>query len=208
MALCVGVEAPFDPLEPTEQQPKRGPKALNPMTVSNAKVSGKSVHCGKNLLNCDQGWDAGKSQTQHQTRGEQRRSFDMKNFQIDVAPTTSKMSLPIAVKLHLPVTKNTHLLTNIPQRFGRESVEGETTSTANKPQRFGRSWEAMPTCAGCVGESRNPKARQNQRNLLCWRLLRTLARAKLWKTGLHWFGEFESNLEEMETEIKRLQDVM
>ncbi|XP_077364346.1 pro-FMRFamide-related neuropeptide VF isoform X2 [Festucalex cinctus] len=148
-------------------------------------------------------------QTQHQTKSELLRSLDLLHLKTNTALTTSKMSLPAIVKLHPPDEKRLHLLTNMPQRFGRESVSDDLKSTPNKPQRFGRSWEAIPKCAECIGEIQNLEARQRKRrNIPCWRLHPTLARAKLWKMDLHWFEEFNFSLDEMKTQIKRLQEIM
>uniref|UniRef100_A0A3Q2YIX3 Uncharacterized protein n=1 Tax=Hippocampus comes TaxID=109280 RepID=A0A3Q2YIX3_HIPCM len=149
-------------------------------TASIPKVSRKSSCCGKNPQRCNQRWHTGRMQTHNQKKSEALRSLDLEHFKIDVVPTTSETSLPAAVGPHPPDAKPLHLLKNMPQRFGRQSVPDDAKSTPNKPQRFGRSWEVIPKCAKCVGEILNPEACQRwTRNNLCWRLLRTLSRENL-----------------------------
>lgn len=78
----------------------------------------------------------------------------MESFNIQVIPTTSKVSHPIIVRLHPPTAKPVHMLINMPMRFGRDSVTGDDqtpNSNPNMPQRFGRSGKGIQLCAECPG---------------------------------------------------------
>ncbi|XP_061682278.1 pro-FMRFamide-related neuropeptide VF [Syngnathoides biaculeatus] len=148
--------------------------------VSVPEVGGKSVRCGGDLQSCGRGWDAVRMQMQHEKENEMRRSLDPEHFKREASPTTSRTSLSAPVELHPPAAKPLHLLTSMLLRSGRESDPGDYKSLPNKPQRFGRSWEGIHKCAECVRGLQNTEAPQGQRiNILCWRLLQTLARAKL-----------------------------
>ncbi|XP_057683539.1 pro-FMRFamide-related neuropeptide VF, partial [Corythoichthys intestinalis] len=105
---------------------------LDVATLSDPKVRGKLIHCGKDAQTCDRGWHIGRKQTQHQTKIEMHRSLDLDNFKIHAIPTTSKISFPSMVKLQLPSTLSPHRMANMPLRFGRDG-----DNAPNKPQRFG-----------------------------------------------------------------------
>lgn len=120
------------------------------------------------------------------------RSLDLESFNIHVAPTTSKFSLPTIVRFYPPTVKPLHQHANMPLRFGRQSHpsdERTPNSSPNLPQRFGRSWVAIRVCAECPSIRRVPNqvlSQRFERNSPYWKLLRTVAIEQLLNTGLHW----------------------
>ncbi|KAK2887403.1 hypothetical protein QQF64_013470 [Cirrhinus molitorella] len=89
------------------------------------------------------------------------RSLEIKDFTLNVAPTSGRVSSPTILRLHPIVTKPTHLHANLPLRFGREtqmtSRERASKSNINLPQRFGRS------CTMCARSVNGPSATLPQR---------------------------------------------
>uniref|UniRef100_A0A668A848 Uncharacterized protein n=1 Tax=Myripristis murdjan TaxID=586833 RepID=A0A668A848_9TELE len=126
-----------------------------------------------------------------------RRSLDFENFNIHVAPTSSKISLPTMVRLYPPTAKPLHMHANLPLRFGREYDSDDDRlpkSSPNLPQRFGRSWEVIRMCAECpdVEESSLPTLPQRfGRSSLSWSLFRTLASD--WPLNTDWYSSSEEN---------------
>uniref|UniRef100_A0A3Q3VK45 RFamide-related peptide n=1 Tax=Mola mola TaxID=94237 RepID=A0A3Q3VK45_MOLML len=105
-------------------------------------------------LSGDNGRQDIRNQLHQQTKNKIHRSLDMESFNIQVIPTTSKVSHPIIVRLHPPTAKPVHMLINMPMRFGRDSVTGDDqtpNSNPNMPQRFGRSGKGIQLCAECPG---------------------------------------------------------
>lgn len=127
-----------------------------------------------------------------QTKNKIHRSLDLESFNIHVAPTTSKFSLPTIVRFYPPTVKPLHQHANMPLRFGRQSHpsdERTPNSSPNLPQRFGRSWVAIRVCAECPSIRRAPNqvlSQRFERNSPYWKLLRTVAIEQLLNTGLHW----------------------
>ncbi|XP_029918830.1 pro-FMRFamide-related neuropeptide VF [Myripristis murdjan] len=132
-----------------------------------------------------------RRQPHQQTSNGIRRSLDFENFNIHVAPTSSKISLPTMVRLYPPTAKPLHMHANLPLRFGREYDSDDDRlpkSSPNLPQRFGRSWEVIRMCAECpdVEESSLPTLPQRfGRSSLSWSLFRTLASD--WPLNTDWY---------------------
>ncbi|XP_070703126.1 pro-FMRFamide-related neuropeptide VF [Pempheris klunzingeri] len=185
---------------------------LGGAATSDSQAYGKSVDSDKILLRSDDGRHTVRKQLHQQSKGEIRRSLDLKSFNIHVSPTTSKISLPSIIRLYPPTAKPLHMHANMPMRFGRESFSGDDrapNSTPNMPQRFGRSWELTQMCAQCPGVREAPNPEQPQRSgrkSLYWSLLRTLASAQLLNTGWHWAEDFDltNSSGELEMQEKNL----
>ncbi|XP_041811878.1 pro-FMRFamide-related neuropeptide VF [Chelmon rostratus] len=179
---------------------------LGGAAASDLQVYGKSVHSDNTLSRGDGGRTARK-QPHLQTKGEIRRSLDLGSFNVQVTPTTSKISQPAIVKLYPPTAKPLHLHANMPMRFGRENNPGDDrspNSTPNMPQRFGRSWEIIQMCAECPGAREAAVSPQRfGRNSLFWSLLKTLANAQLLNTGLHWAEDFDFTTISEELEMQQ-----
>ncbi|XP_059206478.1 pro-FMRFamide-related neuropeptide VF [Centropristis striata] len=165
---------------------------LGGAAVSDSQVNGRSIHNDKTFLASDAGRHTVRKQPHQQTKSEIRRSLDLESFNIHVAPTTSRISLPTIIKLYPPTVKPPHLHVNMPLRFGRESIPDDDqtpNSNPNMPQRFGRSWELICMCSECpdIQEVQNPVLphRFGRKSPFC-SLLRILANAQLLNTGLHW----------------------
>ncbi|XP_053190526.1 pro-FMRFamide-related neuropeptide VF [Scomber japonicus] len=184
---------------------------LGGAVVSDPQVYGKSIHSDKTLPSSNDGRHTVRKQPHQQTRSELRRSLDPNSFNIQVNPTTSRISLPTIIKLYQPTPKPLHLHANMPMRFGRDSDPADDrspNSTPNLPQRFGRSWEVIHMCADCpdVQEASRPVLSQRfGRNSLYLSLLRTLANTQSLKPGLLWEEDFDftSSSEEVEMQEKK-----
>ncbi|CAI5690328.1 unnamed protein product [Oreochromis niloticus] len=179
---------------------------------SDVHVFGKSVRSGKTLLSSNDGTYSVRKQPHQETKNEIHRSLDLESFNIHVAPTTSKFSLPTIIRFYPPTVKPLHLHANMPLRFGRQSDERTPNSSPNLPQRFGRSWEAIRVCAECPSVRRAPNqllSQRFERNSPYWKLLRTVASEQLLNTGLHWAENFDSTTtsdEETELEEKKSKE--
>ncbi|KAK5855264.1 hypothetical protein PBY51_005382 [Eleginops maclovinus] len=179
--------------------------------ASDLQVHGKSINRVKTLLSSDYGRHSVRKQPQQQTKSDIRRSLDQETYKVRLRPTSSRISLPIIIKLHPPTAKPLHLHANMPMRFGRENLPGDErapNSSPNMPQRFGRSWD---TCAECrdVREALLPQ--RFGRSSPFWSLLRTMAKAQLVNTGLHWADVFDlktssEELEMQEKTFKRMKE--
>lgn len=112
----------------------------------------------------------------------------MESFNIQVSPTSGRVSLPTIIELYPPTLQPSHRHVNMPMRFGRDSVHDHdddhiSTSNANMPQRFGRSRKALQPSGDCP-EARgvpSPPFRYARKGSLS--LIRTLVKAQLLKTG-------------------------
>ncbi|XP_044027005.1 pro-FMRFamide-related neuropeptide VF [Siniperca chuatsi] len=181
---------------------------LGGAAASDLQVYGKSIHTDKTLLSSDDGRHTVKKQPHQQTKSEIRRSLDLDSFNIQVTPATSKISLPIITKLYAPTAQPLHRHSNMPMRFGRDSNPGDDrfpNSTPNMPQRFGRSWEEIKMCPQCPGvrKALSPVLPERfGKNTLHWSLLRTLANAQLFNTGLHWADDFDFTASSEEVEMQ------
>uniref|UniRef100_A0A3P9BUS8 Uncharacterized protein n=1 Tax=Maylandia zebra TaxID=106582 RepID=A0A3P9BUS8_9CICH len=166
---------------------------------SDVHVFGKLVRSGKNLLSSNDGTYSVRKQPHQETKNKIHRSLDLESFNIHVAPTTSKFSLPTIVRFYPPTVKPLHQHANMPLRFGRQSHpsdERTPNSSPNLPQRFGRSWVAIRVLL----------SQRFERNSPYWKLLRTVAIEQLLNTGLHWAENFDSTTtsdEETELEEKK-----
>ncbi|XP_041665421.1 pro-FMRFamide-related neuropeptide VF [Cheilinus undulatus] len=180
---------------------------LEGVTASDLQFYGKSVPRDKTLLGSEDGRHTVRRQTQQQTKSIPRRSLDLESFKFDPTPT-SKISLPIMIRLYPPTVQPLTKYIKMPPRFGRQSNNDDDTtpnSTPNMPQRFGRAWELIQMCPGCPrvrGAVNAALPQRFGRNILSWRLLRTLVSDHTLKKDVHWTEDFDltENSEEMETE--------
>ncbi|CAK6949660.1 LPXRFamide peptide [Scomber scombrus] len=185
---------------------------LGRAAVSDPQVYGKSIHSDKTLPSSNDGRHTVRKQPHQQTKNEISRSLDPNSFNIQVRPTTNRISLPTIIKLYPPTAKPLHHHANMPMRFGRDSDPADDrspNSTPNLPQRFGRSWEMIHMCADCPdaqAASRPVLSQRFWRNSLYWSLLRTLANTQsLNHPGLLWEEDFDftSSSEEVEMREKK-----
>ncbi|XP_026156490.1 pro-FMRFamide-related neuropeptide VF [Mastacembelus armatus] len=173
-------------------------------------LRGKSVHSDKHFLSSNDGRHTARQPPHKLTENEIRRSLALESFNIHVAPTTSKFSLPTIIRLYPPTAKPLHMHANMPMRFGRgndPSDDKAPHSTPNMPQRFGRAMEASRICAKCPDVREAPNAFLPQRfgrNIPHMSLRRTLSNRQLLGIGLHWDEDFEfaASSEEVEMEEK------
>lgn len=122
-----------------------------------------------------------------QIKNDVLRNLDLESFNIQVMPTTSKVSLPTIMKLYLPTDKPLHMQAGMPLRFGRDNIFGDdqiSISTPNVHQRFGRSWKVIHQCAECLGIHIPEHPHRLLKKSQHWRLLRTLVNSQL--LNLRW----------------------
>nr|BAJ41195.1 LPXRFamide peptide precursor [Takifugu alboplumbeus] len=129
-----------------------------------------------------------RKQLRHQIKSNILRSLDMERINIQVSPTSGKVSLPTIVRLYPPTLQPHHQHVNMPMRFGRDGVQGGDhvpNLNPNMPQRFGRSWKVIRLCEDC-SKVQGVLKHQVRYGRNGQSLIRTLVNAQLLKTGLHW----------------------